>query len=124
MKCQFQILPRVNGGIATADSSFLETGSMVNSFLKTKDVIVISTTTTKRTNDMNDTKALPKIVSVEEHIFEDETFTVSVWDDGTALAIATFTATGEIVFSRKSTWSTPEFAAQWGTGVGVMRYSC
>lgn len=47
MKCQFQILPRVNGGIATADSSFLETGSMVNSFLKTKDVIVMLTTTTK-----------------------------------------------------------------------------
>ena len=40
MKCQFQISSRVNGGIATADSSFLETGSMVNSFLKTKDVIV------------------------------------------------------------------------------------
>jgi hypothetical protein len=73
---------------------------------------------------MNETKALPKIVSVDAHNIGDETFTVSVWDDGTALAIATFTATGEIVFSRRSTWSTPEFAAQWGRGVAVMRYSC
>ena len=53
MKCQFQILPRVNGGIATADSSFLETGSMVNSFLKTKDVIVMLTTMTKGLMEMN-----------------------------------------------------------------------
>lgn len=73
---------------------------------------------------MNEAKALPKIVSVEEHIIDDETFTATVWDDGTALAIATFTATGEIVFSRKSTWSTPEFGAQWANGVAVMRYAC
>ena len=36
----FQTLKQVNGGTAIADSSFLETGSVVSSLLKTKDVIV------------------------------------------------------------------------------------
>ena len=35
-----QTLKQVNGGIANADSSFRETGSMVSSLLKTKDDIV------------------------------------------------------------------------------------
>jgi hypothetical protein len=73
---------------------------------------------------MNETKALPKIVGVEEHTFGDETFTVSVWDDCSARAVVTFTATGEILFTRTSTWSTPEFAFSWGRGIAVMRYSC
>jgi len=36
----FQTLKQVNGGVAIAASSFLATGSMASSFLKTKDVIV------------------------------------------------------------------------------------
>jgi len=38
--CRYQTSRQASGGTAIAGSSFLETGSMASSFLKTKDVIV------------------------------------------------------------------------------------